>query len=57
MDFLLIISNSDGRLTVCRLTLLQIDQLESIFRVLITRNHSKTVCPVRKCYLDILCVF
>ena len=36
--FLLIISNSDERVIVCRLTLLQIAALESIFRVLIDWN-------------------
>ena len=42
VDILLIISNRDGRVTVCRLTVLQIAPLESIFRVLIDRNIVET---------------
>ena len=40
--FLFIISNSDGRVTMCRLTLHQIVALGSIFRVLIDRNIVET---------------
>ena len=46
--FLLIISYSDGRVTVCRLTLLQITPLESIFHLLIDRNIAETKYFYRK---------